>query len=154
MTTHNAAPTLDPNLIERVRTAEDGWNLRDLDAVVLSHRIDCHWRSRADFLWGREQIRTFVTRKWRREIEMRTIKELWASHGARVAVRFASEFRNDSGTWFRAYGNEAWQYDETGLICRRLTSVNEHPIQEHERMLRWRLGVRPADHPSLSELGL
>ena len=139
---------------ERVRTAENAWNLRDIDAVVLGHRIDCQWRNRADFFWGREQIRLFITRKWRREIDFRTQTELWSWSGTRLSTRFSSEFHDDSGTWFRSYGNESWEYDAAGLIFRRLTSVNEHPIRPHERVLRWEAGIRPADYPSLTELGL
>src|SRR5690349_6758658 len=117
---------------ERVRAAENAWNLRDLDAVVLDSSIDCQWRCRADFIWGREQIRSFLTRKWRRELDFRVVKELWAWDRSRLAIRFACEFRNDSGTWFRAYGNDNWECGPGGLVKRRLTSVNEHTIQEHE----------------------
>lgn len=140
--------------VKMVQAAENAWNTRDLDAVVLSNTIDCQWRSRVDFIWGREQIRTFLSRKWRREIECRMISELWASSHKRIAVRFSCEFRDDSGTWFRVYGNEDWEYDDTGLVSRRFTGTNEHPIHEHERALRWPLGARPAEHPLLSELGL
>lgn len=141
-------------IIEKVRTAEDAWNRRDLDAVVLSSSIDCQWRCRADFLWGREQIRQFLTRKWRREIDLCMIIELWAWNDRRIAIRFSSEFRDDSGMWFRTYGNESWECDDTGLVRRRLSSTNAHPIEEHDRKLRWPRGVRPADYPTLSELGL
>lgn len=140
--------------VERVQAAEDIWNTCDIDAVVLSNTIDCQWRSRVDFIWGREQIRTFLSRKWRREIEYRVINELWAWSSKRVAIRFSSEFRDDSGTWFRVYGNEDWEYDDTGLVSRRFASANEHRIDEHERALRWPPGIRPVGHPSLSELGL
>ena len=139
---------------QRVRAAEDAWNQRDLDAVVLSSSIDCQWRCRADFLWGREQVRQFLTRKWRREIELRVINELWMSDGRRVAIRFSSEFHDDSGTWFRTYGNENWECNDMGLVYWRLSSANAHPIKEHERKLRWPHGPRPADFPSLTELGL
>ena len=148
------AMTEPPSMLERVRAAEDAWNRRDLDAVVLSSSIDCQWRCRADFLWGREQIRQFLTRKWRREIDLRMISELWAWNGGRVAIRFSTEFRDDSGTWFRTYGNENWECDHAGLVRRRLSSANANPIEEHERKLRWPLGHRPVDHSSLSELGL
>lgn len=139
---------------ERVRAAEDAWNRRDLDAVVLSSSIDCQWRCRTDFLWGREQLKQFLTRKWRREMDFRIVSELWSHAGRRVALRFSSEFRDDSGTWFRTYGNESWECDAAGLVQRRLSSANAHPITEHERKLRWGAGARPVDHPSLSELGL
>jgi nuclear transport factor 2 (NTF2) superfamily protein len=140
--------------VKRVRAAENARNTGDLDAVVLSNTFDCQWRNRVDFIWGREQIRTFLSRKWRREIEHRVINELWAWSSRRVAIRFSCEFRDDSGTWFRVYGNENWEYDDTGLVSRRFTGANEHPIHEHERALRWPLGARPADYPSLAELGL
>lgn len=145
---------MEPAILNRVRAAEDAWNQRNADAVVLSSSIDCQWRYRDDFLWGREQIRQFVARKWRREIELRVINELWAWDGGRIAIRFSSEFRDDSGTWFRTYGNENWECDDTGLVRRRLSSVNAHPIDQHELKLRWPLGPRPIDYPSLSELGL
>jgi nuclear transport factor 2 (NTF2) superfamily protein len=141
-------------MVERVRAVEDAWNRRDLDAVVLSSSIDCQWRCRAESLWGREQIRQFLTRKWRREIDLRIINELWVWDGLRIAVRFSSEFRDDSGTWFRTYGNENWECDASGLVRRRLSSANAHPIEEHERKLRWPPGIRPPDYPALSELGL
>lgn len=138
----------------QVRSAEDAWNRRDIDAVVLSSSIDCQWRCRTDLLWGREQIRAFLVRKLRREIELRLINELWACDGTRVAIRFSSEYHDDNGTWFRTYGNENWDCDDTGLVRRRLSSANAHPIAEHERKLRWPLGARPADYPTLAELGL
>lgn len=133
---------------------EDAWNLRELDTVVLGTSIDCQWRHKTDFLWGREQIRTYLSRKWRREIDLRILYELWSFENRRLAVRFACEFRDDSGTWFRTYGNENWEYDDSGLVCRRLVSANDHPIGEHERSLRWPSGIRPADCPELSEIGL
>lgn len=141
-------------MLERVRAAENAWNQRDIDAVLLSSSIDCQWRCRADFLWGREQVRQFLTRKWRRELELRVINELWIWDEERAAIRFSSEFRDDSGTWFRTYGNDNWELDSAGLVRRRLTSANVHPIEEHERALRWPPGARPAASPSLSELGL
>lgn len=140
--------------IERIRADENAWNLRDVDAVVLGSRIDCQWRDRTEFIWGREQLRAFLIRKWRREIDFRIVKELWVADGSRVALRFACEFRDDNGTWFRALGNQCWELDEAGLLSRRLTSVNEHPIDGRERVLRWTKGRRPFDHPSLAELGL
>ena len=138
---------------ERVRNAEHASNTRDCERLVMGHTIDCLWRNRVYFLWGREQIRTFVERQLRREMDQRMIFEPWAEGERRLAVRFASEFRNDSGAWFRAYGCEEMELDEAGLIRRRFTSANEHAIQEHERMLRWSPGPRPADHPTLTELG-
>jgi len=147
-------PAKEPAILDCVRAAEDAWNRRDVDAVVLSSSIDCQWRCRSDFLWGREQIRQFLARKWRREIDFRIINELWTWDGGRIAIRFSTEFRDDSGTWFRTYGNENWECDDTGLVRRRLSSVNAHPIDEHERKLRWPLGPRAIDYPSLSELGL
>lgn len=143
-----------PVVLSRVRAAEDAWNRRDLDAIVLGSTIDCQWRCCAEFLWGREQIRHFLNRRWRREIELRLINEFWAHEEGRVAIRFATEFRDDSGTWFRTYGNEVWDCDDAGLVRRRLSSANAHPIAEHERKLRWPSGARPADHATLSELGL
>lgn len=148
------APSPPAILIERVRTTENAWNRRDIDTVVLSSTIDCQWRCRADFLWGREQIRQFLSRKWRRELDLRVIAELWSWGRRRIAIRFSSEYRDDSGTWFRTYGNENWESDESGLVCRRLTCANVHPIDEHERVLRWPVGPRPADYPALTELGL
>lgn len=139
--------------LEMVRTAEDICNLRDLDAVVMSNSIDCQWRSRDLFLWGREQIRSALTSLWRPQIERRLIAELWAADGDRMAIRFVSEFRDCGGVWFRAHGCEAWQLDSSGLIRRRFTNSNEHAIDEHERMLRWPAGTRPGEHPELSELG-
>lgn len=144
---------LSPAMQQLVRDAECAWNMRDCDTLVLSHTIDCQWRNRADFLWGREQIRGYIERRLRREIEQRTIFEPWAEGERRLSVRFASEFRNDSGSWFRVYGCEAIDFDEVGLVRRRFTSANEHAIREHERALRWPAGVRPNDHPSLFELG-
>lgn len=141
-------------MVARVRTVEDAWNLRDLDAIVLGSSIDCQWRCHAEFLWGRGQVRQYLTRKWRREIDLRVIKELWVWDGQRIAIRFSSEFRDDSGTWFRTYGNENWECDSSGLVRRRLSSANAHPIEEHERKFRWPPGVRPADYAALSELGL
>jgi nuclear transport factor 2 (NTF2) superfamily protein len=144
---------LSPAMAQWVRNAETAWNTRDCDALVLSNTIDCHWRNRVYFLWGREQIRTYVARQLRREIDHRVIFEPWAEGDRRLSYRFAAEFRNDSGSWFRAYGSEELAFDEAGLVKRRFTAANEHPIQEHERVLRWAAGPRPGDHPPLSELG-
>lgn len=144
---------LGPAMLQRVRDAERAWNTGDADTLVLSNTIDCHWRSRTDFLWGREQIRTFVERQLRREIDRRLIFEPWAEDGRRLALRFVCEFRNDSGSWFRVYGNETMEFDEAGSIARRFTAANEHPIRERDRMLLWAEGPRPDDYPSLPELG-
>jgi len=139
--------------IEKVRLAEDGWNTRDPAKVALAYTPDSQWRNRAEFLSGREAIQAFLTRKWNRELDYRLIKELWTFAGNRIAVRFAYEFRDDSNNWFRAYGNENWEFDEDGLMRRRIASINEHPIAEADRKYRWPLGRRPDDHPGLSELG-
>jgi nuclear transport factor 2 (NTF2) superfamily protein len=146
--------SLDPEKCAIVRATEDIWNVRDVDATVLRHRIDCQWRDQGDFLWGREQIRAFLTRKWQREVDFRIIMELWASSERHFAVRFCSEYRRDGKSWFRAYGNEAWGYDENGLVSRRLSSANECPIEAHQRALLWGEGTRPHDHATLEELGL
>jgi len=137
-----------------VRASEDAWNVRNLDAIALSHTIGCQWRCRSDHIWGRDQVRAYIGRRWRREFEFRLLNELWAWNGNRIAVRFACEFRDDSGTWYRVFGNENCLCDDHGLVSLRLTNANEHPIEEYERKLRWDGGVRPADYPSLLELGL
>lgn len=138
---------------EKVRLAEDGWNSRDPEKVALAYTVDSYWRNRGDFLQGREEIVAFLTRKWRRELQYRLIKELWGFVDNRIAVRFAYEWRDDSGNWFRSYGNENWEFDEDGLMRRRLASINDAPIRESERKYHWPLGRRPDDHPSLSDLG-
>lgn len=153
MKTRNFTALTERDAVQKVRAAEDAWNTHDLNGVVLASTIDCHWRSRAEFLWGREQIKAYLARKWRQEFEQRLVNELWTCERNRVAIRFSCEFRDDSGTWFRAYGNEHWQCDADGLVRRRLTCANEHPIQERERAFRWPIGIRPAGHPTLSELG-
>jgi nuclear transport factor 2 (NTF2) superfamily protein len=139
---------------KKVRLAEDAWNSRDPQRVALAYTPDSVWRNRSEFLSGREQIVQFLTRKWNKELDYRLIKELWAFHGDRIAVRFAYEWHDDSGNWFRAYGNENWEFDERGFMRRRIASINDLPIQEADRKYRWPLGRRPDDHPSLSELGL
>lgn len=138
---------------EKVRLAEDGWNSRAPARVALAYTPDSQWRNRAEFVTGREAIEAFLARKWNREIEYRLIKELWAHDGNRIAVRFAYEYRDDSGQWFRAYGNENWEFDADGLMRRRIASINEHPITEADRKFRWPLGRRPDDHPGLTDLG-
>ena len=139
--------------IEKVRLAEDGWNSRDPEKVALAYTVDSTWRNRAEFVQGREAIVGFLRRKWQRELDYRLIKELWAFGGDRVAVRFAYEWHDDSGNWLRSYGNENWEFDENGLMRRRLASINDAPIREAERRFHWPLGRRPDDHPGLSDLG-
>jgi hypothetical protein len=140
--------------IQKVRLAEDGWNSRDPEKVALAYTIDSRWRNRAEFPSGRPQIIEFLTRKWSKELDYRLIKELWAHDGNRIAVRFAYEWHDDSGHWYRSYGNENWEFDEHGLMQRRYASINDLPIKESERKYHWPLGRRPDDHPGLSDLGL
>ena len=140
--------------IEKVRKAEDAWNTRDPVRVSLAYTPDSRWRNRAEFFSGREAIVAFLTRKWARELEYRLIKELWAFTGDRIAVRFAYEWRDDSGHWFRSYGNENWEFDEHGLMRLRIASINDLPIKEGGRKYHWPLGRRPDDHPGLGDLGL
>ncbi|QEI06672.1 nuclear transport factor 2 family protein [Pigmentiphaga aceris] len=140
--------------IEKVRLAEDGWNSRDPDRVVLAYTEDTRWRNRADFPVGRDAARQLLQRKWTRELEYRLIKELWAFDGARIGVRFAYEWRDDSGNWFRSHGNENWEFDENGLMHTRFASINDQPIAESDRKFHWPQGRRPDDHPGLSDLGL
>ncbi|WP_230480949.1 nuclear transport factor 2 family protein [Sphingomonas sp. Leaf21] len=140
--------------VQKVRAAEDGWNSRDPERVAQAYTPDCHWRNRATFVTGHEAIVAFLREKWAREQEYRLIKELWAHDGARIAVRFAYEWRDDTGQWFRAYGNENWDFAEDGRMRRRIASINDLPITPEERLFHWPLGTRPADHPSLSDLGL
>lgn len=138
----------------KARLAEDAWNSRDPVRVSLAYSTDSVWRNRAEFLTGREAIVAFLTRKWQRELEYRLIKELWAFHENRIAVRFAYEWRDDSGNWFRSYGNENWEFNAQGLMQRRIASINDLPIRDAERKFHWPQGRRPDDHPGLSELGL
>ena len=159
MTTDSSTrPPLPPftseTAAQKVRMAEDGWNTRDPERVALAYTIDSKWRNRAEFLSGREAIVELLRRKWIKELDYRLIKELWAWDGARIGVRFAYEWHDDSGNWFRAYGNENWEFDESGLMRRRIASINDLPIQESDRKYHWPLGRRPDDHPSLSDLGL
>lgn len=139
---------------QKVRLAEDGWNSRDPDRVALAYTPDTVWRNRAEFPVGRDQARAFLQRKWARELEYRLIKELWAFMGNRIAVRFAYEWHDGSGQWFRSYGNENWEFDAAGLMARRFASINDLPIQAADRKFHWPLGRRPDDHPGLSDLGL
>ena len=138
---------------EKVRLAEDGWNSRDPARVALAYTPDCVWRNRAEFVAGRAEIVALLTRKWARELDYRLIKEVWAHDGNRIAVRFAYEYHDDSGQWFRAYGNENWEFDADGLMRRRIASINEHPINAADRKFHWPLGRRPNDHPGLSDFG-
>ncbi len=140
--------------IKKVRMAEDAWNTRDPQRVSLAYTMDSVWRNRAEFLTGRESIVEFLTRKWNRELDYRLIKELWGCQGNRIAVRFAYEWHDDSGNWFRSYGNENWEFDEHGFMRRRIASINDARIAEGDRKYRWPLGRRPDEHPGLSELGL
>jgi uncharacterized protein len=146
-------PFTEATAIEKVRLAEDGWNSRDPAKVALAYTPDSHWRNRAEFLTGRDAIVAFLTRKWVRELDYRLIKELWTFAGNRIAVRFAYEYHDDSFNWFRAYGNENWEFDADGLMRRRIASINEQPITEQDRKFRWPLGRRPDDHPGLSDYG-
>lgn len=148
-------PFTEETAIKKVRAAEDGWNSRDPQRVSLAYTPDSLWRNRAEFLRGRPTIVDFLTRKWARELDYRLIKELWAFAGNRIAVRFAYEWHDDSGQWYRSYGNENWEFDENGLMARRFASINDLPIGESDRKFHWdRSGPRPAGHPGLSELGL
>lgn len=139
---------------QKVRMAEDGWNSRDPKRVSMAYTVDSSWRNRAEFPVGREQIQAFLERKWAKELEYRLIKELWAHDGNRIAVRFAYEWRDDAGNWFRSYGNENWEFDANGLMAKRFASINDKPIAESERKFHWPQGRRPDEHPGLSELGL
>lgn len=156
--TEQPRPPLPPftreTAIEKVRLAEDGWNSRDHERVALAYTTDSRWRNRSDFPSGRDQIREFLAGKWEREQEYRLIKELWAHADNRIAVRYAYEYRDAAGQWYRAYGNENWEFDEDGLMRERHASINDLPIDESERLLHWPQGRRPDDHPGLSELGL
>ena len=139
---------------QKVRLAEDAWNTRDPERVSLAYTVDSVWRNRAEFVSGREAIVAFLRRKWSRELDYRLIKELWTFGENRIAVRFAYECHDDSGNWFRSYGNENWEFDAHGLMRRRVASINDLPIAEKDRKYRWPLGRRPDDHPGLSDLGL
>jgi len=151
-------PPLPPFTLEsatqKVRLAEDGWNSRDADNVSLAYSLDTQWRNRAEFTSGREEARQFLERKWNKELEYRLIKELWAFTENRIAVRYAYEWHDDSGNWFRSYGNENWEFGEDGLMQRRFSCINDLPIKESDRKFHWPLGRRPDDHPGLSDLGM
>jgi nuclear transport factor 2 (NTF2) superfamily protein len=139
---------------QKARLAEDAWNSRDPERVSLAYTEDSVWRNRVEFISGRGEIVGFLERKWARELDYRLIKEVWTWNGNRIGVRFAYEWHDDSGHWFRSYGNENWEFDEAGLMRRRVASINDLPITERERKYHWPLGRRPDDHPGLSELGL
>ncbi|MBI4473217.1 MAG: nuclear transport factor 2 family protein [Acidobacteria bacterium] len=138
----------------KVQAAEDAWNSRDPERVALAYTSDSEWRNRTECFIGREAIKKFLRRKWDKELDYRLIKELWAFHEERIAVRFAYEWHDNSGNWFRSYGNENWEFDSSGLMRRRIASINDMPITEFERKYHWRPGQRPDDHPTLSDLGL
>jgi uncharacterized protein len=154
MSTRPPLPPFDrQSAIQKVRMAEDAWNTRDPERVSLAYTVDSRWRNRAEFVNGREEIVAFLRRKWTRELDYRLIKELWAFTENRIAVRFAYECHDDSGQWFRSYGNENWEFDENGLMRVRFASINDLLIKETERKYHWPLGRRPDDHAGLSELG-
>ena len=150
-------PPLPPFTLEtaaqKVRLAEDAWNTRNPSQVAQAYTADSHWRNRNQFLQGRESIEAFLTLKWQRELDYRLIKELWAFRENRIAVRFAYEWHDDSGQWYRSYGNENWEFEESGLMSRRIASINDAPIAAEARKYHWPYGRRPDDHPSLSDLG-
>lgn len=158
MNTTENRPPLPPFDAEsaaiKVRRAEDAWNGCNPEKVALAYTPDSIWRNRSEFLQGRDTIVTFLTRKWNRELDYRLIKELWAFTDNRIAVRFAYEWHDDSGQWFRSYGNENWEFDDHGLMRRRIASINDLPIAASDRLFHWSSGPRPQDHPGLSELGL
>jgi len=155
METKPPLPPFTPeSATQKVRMAEDAWNTRDPDRVVLVYTEDTQWRNRSEFPAGREQVRQFLQRKWAKELDYRLIKELWACGGARIAVRFAYEWHDDSGQWYRSYGNENWEFNAQGFMMRRYASINDLPIRPAERKFDWPLGRRPDEHPGLSELGL
>lgn len=146
-------PFSQETAIQKVRLAEDGWNSRDSARVALAYTTDSKWRNRAEFVDGREAIVAFLAAKWRRELDYRLIKELWAFNDNRIAVRFAYEWHDDSGNWFRSFGNENWEFDEFGLMRKRFACINDMPIRPENRRFLWPLGRRPDDHPGLSDLG-
>jgi nuclear transport factor 2 (NTF2) superfamily protein len=139
---------------QKTRMAEDAWNTRDPAKVALAYTDDSQWRNRAEFIRGRDEIEAFLTRKWNKELDYRLIKEVWAFQDNRIAVRFAYEWHDDSGHWFRSYGNENWEFDDHGLMRKRIASINDLPIKASDRKYYWPLGRRPDDHPGLSDLGL
>ncbi len=140
--------------IQKVRAAEDGWNTRNPQKVALAYTLDTSWRNRSEFLNGREDVEAFLTRKWQKELDYRLIKELWAFGGNRIGVRYAYEWHDAAGQWFRSYGNENWEFAADGLMQNRYACINDLAIAENERKFHWALGPRPLDHPGLSDLGL
>ena len=158
MTTIETRPPLPPftreSAMQKIRMAEDGWNSRDPQRVALVYTEDSQWRNRHEFPRGRAQIIDFLERKWQRELEYRLIKEIWSHHANRIAVRFAYEWQDDSGQWFRSFGNENWEFAENGLMQKRYASINDLAIAQTDRLFHWPLGRRPDEHPSLSDLGL
>jgi nuclear transport factor 2 (NTF2) superfamily protein len=161
MSTSTASPQRPPSppftrqtAIQKVRLAEDAWNSRDPEKVALAYTVDSRWRNRSEFVSGRQEIVAFLRRKWTKELDYRLIKELWTFGENRIAVRFAYESHDDSGNWFRSYGNENWEFDENGLMRLRFASINDLPIKEMVRKYHWAPGRRPDDHPGLSDLGL
>ena len=155
---NNDRPPLPPftseTAAQKARMAEDAWNSRDPSRVAKAYTTDSRWRNRSEFFQGRDAIEAFLTRKWQRELDYRLIKEVWAFTGDRIAVRFAYEWRDEGGLWFRAHGNEQWEFDESGLMRRREASINDVPIAAEDRKFHWPAGPRPQGHPGLSELGL
>ena len=147
-------PFTHETAMQKVRLAEDAWNTRDPAKVALAYAVDSRWRNRSEFINGRKEIIAFLSRKWAKELEYRLIKELWAFSGNQIAVRFAYEWHDDSGHWYRSYGNENWEFNDDGLMRVRFASINDLPIAESERTYQWALGRRPEDHPGLSDLGL
>lgn len=156
--TESPRPPLPPfssrTAAQKVRMAEDAWNTRNPSKVALAYTSDSQWRNRSEFIFGREQITEFLTHKWQKELDYRLIKEIWTYTENRIAVRFAYEWKNASGSWFRSYGNENWEFNEEGLMKVRLASINDLPIEETDRKYLWPSGPRPLDHPGLSDLGL
>jgi len=152
------APTLPPfsreTAIQKVRAAEDAWNTRDPERVALAYTPDTEWRNRAEFLRGRDQVKAFLARKWTRELDYRLIKEMWAYTENRISVRFAYEWRDHASNWHRSHGNENWEFAQSGLMQRRIASINDVPIRAEDRLLHWPQGAGPLDHPGLSQLGL
>ena len=149
-----APPFTNESAVQKIRAAEDAWNSQDPDRVKMAYTVNTVWRNRSEFVTGRDAVRAFLQGKWDRELDYRLIKELWAYTDDRIAVRFCYEYRNGEGNWFRAYGNENWQFDANGLMMVRHASINDVPIAESERKFHWPSGPRPSDHPSLTELGL
>ncbi|WP_406151377.1 DUF1348 family protein [Streptomyces sp. NBC_01012] len=153
----NTQPLVPPftqeSALAKVRRAEDGWNTRDPEKVALAYTPDSRWRNRSEWVTGRQEIIGFLTRKWARELDYRLVKELWAHEGSRIAVRFAYEWHDDAGRWYRSFGNENWDFDNAGLMRVRHASINDVPIEEPERRFHWAPGRRPDDHPGLTELG-